>query len=217
LAERDRQLEELRNAAKPEPKGDQPAARNPGDAPNPDDYEFGEADSKFITDLARHTADKRFEEREAQAQVMREVEQLENSWNTQVTADEFKAQYPDFEDKVTRGGDRGDWDCSPVGAIVIKSSEVGGHVAYHLATNPAESKRIAALPPMEQVRELGRLEGRYLVQGKSAAPQPKTVTSAPPPPEGRARGAGGRFAVQADTDDFASFESMADATLSKRK
>lgn len=217
LEERDRELERLRQEReKPAEPPKEQQERKVGDAPNPDDYEFGEADSKYIADLAIYHADRRFEQREAQAQLMREVEEIETGWKTRTGSEEFKAKYPDFEEKVTRGADRGAWDCSPVAAVVLKSSEVGGDVAYHLATNPAESKRIAALPPMEQVRELGRLEGRFMTEAKPKVAAP-TVTQAPPPPESRARGAGGRFAVPADTDDFAAFDAMADGVLTKKK
>lgn len=218
LEERDRELEALRQERTKPAEETPKQERKVGEAPNPDDYEFGEADSKFIADLAIYHADQRFEMREAQAQIAREVQELEDGWKTRTGTEEFKAKYPDFEEKVTRGGDRGTWDCTPIGAIVIKGSEVGGDVAYHLATNPAESKRIAALPPLEQVRELGRLEGRFLAENaRSATPPPAAVTKAPPPPEGRARGAGGRFAVQPDTDDFAAFDAMADSVLTKKK
>lgn len=209
-----RQLAEAK--APPKEPVTPPAPRSAEQAPNPDDYDFGEADTKFIADTARFHARQEFAAQTQQAELRAQVAEVENTWKGAVTQPEIVQAYPDFEDKVTRGGDRGDWDCSPVTALLIKSSPVGPHVAYHLATNVAESKRIASLNPIEQALEVGRLEGRFLNSGKATVP-PKTVSSAPTPPEARSRGAGGKFTVADDTDDFAAFDKKADAILDKTK
>jgi hypothetical protein len=91
----------------------------------------------------------------------------------------------------------------PVAAVeIIGESEVGPKIAEHLGDNPAELRRLQGLSPIQQARELTRLEQRL-----SAPPRvtPKTATDAPEPPP-QARGAGGRFTVAPDTDDFAAFE-----------
>ena len=88
-------------------------------------------------------------------------------------------------------------------ADAIRTSEVGAAVAYHLASNPEEARRIAGLNPLAAIREIGRLEARF--DTKSSGPPPKQASDAPPPPPG-VRGQGGRFAVAPDTDDFAAFE-----------
>lgn len=210
-AEAERERDALRT---PEPK---PEERSEEKAPNPDDYEFGEADSKFITDLATYNTRKEFAHQQQQQQFRDEVAKIERGWSEKLTAPELKEKYADFDDKVTKGADRGDWDCSVHMGILIKNSDVGPDVAYHLATNAAEAKRIASLAPFEQALEIGRLEGRFSAQAAAApkAEQAKTVTAAPPPPE-RARGAGGQFTVADDTEDFAAFEAKADGILNKK-
>lgn len=66
---------------------------------------------------------------------------------------------------------------TPLMAEVIRESDVGPHVAYHLGTNRQEAQRIASLPPHRQAAELGRIEAAL---GKS--PQPQQRNAPPPPP-----------------------------------
>jgi hypothetical protein len=63
-------------------------------------------------------------------------------------------------------------------AEVINSSPVSHELAYHLAKNTDESRRIAALPPLAAARELGRLEAK-LTSGPTA--KPRISTNAPEP------------------------------------
>jgi hypothetical protein len=60
----------------------------------------------------------------------------------------------------------------------IRESEIGPQLAYYLAKNPAEGRRIAALPPMAAGRELGRIESKL----GTPAPKATPVSKAPPPP-----------------------------------
>lgn len=85
---------------------------------------------------------------------------------------------------------------------VIGASDIGPRIAAHLGDNPAELVRLERLNPVQQARELTLLEMRLSQPGR---PTPKTATDAPEPIP-QARGSGGKFAVQADTNDFASFE-----------
>jgi hypothetical protein len=63
---------------------------------------------------------------------------------------------------------------TPVMAEVIRDSDVGPDLAYHLGMNTAEAARIAALPPARQAVELGKLEARVTA--------PKTLPAQPPAP-----------------------------------
>jgi hypothetical protein len=49
---------------------------------------------------------------------------------------------------------------TPAMAEIIRDSDVGPDLAYHLGKNMAEAARIAALSPTRQAVELGRLEAR---------------------------------------------------------
>jgi hypothetical protein len=200
----ERELEEARKAA-PKPQETPKVEDGPAEAkaPDPADYEFGAADEKFIADHARWHADQRFRELQETAAVEAKIEAMETKWKGAIDTDDIKEAYPDFDEKVTKGADRKDWFCSPTMAVLIKNSDVGPHVAYELASNAAESKRLASLSPEEQLLEFGRLEGRALAKRELAAsaasePAPKRTTNAPPPPDARSRGNGGKFASPQD-------------------
>lgn len=95
----------------------------------------------------------------------------------------------------------------PVAVIeIVGESDIGPKIAEHLGANPAELRRLEGLNPIQQARELTRLEHRLAGPAK---PTTKTVTDAPEPPP-QARGNGGRFSVAPDTTDFAAFEKLAD-------
>lgn len=91
----------------------------------------------------------------------------------------------------------------PVAVLeIVGESDIGPKIAEHLGANPAELSRLERLSPIQQARELTRLETRLEGPPK---PTPKTATDAPEPIP-QARGSGGRFSVAPDTDDFAAFE-----------
>lgn len=94
-----------------------------------------------------------------------------------------------------------EWPCSEAMAEAIRTSDDGAAVAYHLAAHPEEARRIARLPQLAQVREIGRLEHQL---GRGSASYP-TVSQAPRPPA-QIRGLGGRYRVAPDTADFAAFD-----------
>lgn len=222
-AEAARQAEYWRGVAegKAPPKEDAKGEAEDSDAePDASKYEFGEADPKYIKDLAKHEARMEVRTEAARAKVQAEVAQMEANWQTGVA--EATGEYDDFNEVVVKGAEEQKWACPPVVSLGIKQSKVGAHVAYHLAKNSDEAKRIADLHPFEQAREFGRLEmkiemerGVKTAPAEEGKPKPRAVTSAPPPPKSQSRGAGGQFKVAADTDDFAAFEGMADEVLKK--
>lgn len=172
--------------ARQEPKGD--------DEPDPATYEYGENDLRYIRDLAKYEARQEFRKQAEEDAAARQAQEIEQGYAQREAATAEK--YDDYQKAVYRS----QWVCTPVMADAIKTSEGGPEVAYHLAKNPAEARRIAALTPIAQVREITRLEVKL-----TSAPPPKTTTSAPEPPP-QARGAGGKFVVSPDTDDFAAFD-----------
>lgn len=60
-------------------------------------------------------------------------------------------------------------------AQAIVESDVGPEIVFHLSHNPAEAARIAALSPLSQARELGKLEVQL------AAKPPVKASNAPEP------------------------------------
>jgi len=207
--ERAREVEYWKGmAAGKKPEGEAEQAKPEADAngdpePDPEKYEYGEADARYLADSARWNARAEFRELKRQEDERAEVAKLNTEHAARVS--EAVEKYPDYQEKVQASADRGEWPCSQVMALGIKASPVGPDVAYHLATNRDEAARINALSPLEQARELGRLEAGFMNKPKEVAPEVK-APKAPPPPSHQARGAGGQFETSDDTDDFAAFE-----------
>jgi hypothetical protein len=133
---------------------------------NFDDIEkYAEARAKYESDLTV----KRLET-ERQTKTQREQqEQLVESWETKAARADGK--YEDFDEVV------GDLKPDTYWKLAIMEAENGEDIAYHLGKNPKEAQRINALPPLSQIREIGRLEAKL-----AAEPQkPKTPSKAPAP------------------------------------
>ena len=61
-------------------------------------------------------------------------------------------------------------------AQTIQSSEVGPDMAYYLGSNPKEAERISRLSPLQQAKELGKIEAKL-----AESPVVKKTSSAPAP------------------------------------
>ena len=204
-AERRAEAAEARLAELEKPRTEEPVTKTLASGePDPTKYDYGEADPQYIKDLARHEARQEFAQLKEQDRRTAQVQEVDRSW--EASQDAARSKYADFDQKVWEGAHNGEWACTPVMLEAIKSTESGGEVAYHLASNPDEARRIAALNPLSQVRELGKLEARLAAPPTKEPPKGKSATDAPPPPEGAARGAGGKFTVPDETDDFRAFE-----------
>jgi hypothetical protein len=198
-AERDREYwreQALRNQQAPS-RQDQQAEEA---EPNPEDYEHGTLDVRFITDLATFRANKAFEARRAAEDRDRERYSRVSAFNQ--AAEALAEKTPDFYEVVGEDFGRVARVCTQVMTDALLSSEAGPQLGYHLAKNPSEARRIAALPPLAQAMAIGELKQKL---ASPPAPTPKTATDAPAPTP-QVRGAGGRFTVAPDTDDFAAFE-----------
>jgi hypothetical protein len=164
--------------------------------PDPNTYEHGELDARFIRDHATYHAKKAFREEQAQLEAQRQTQTA-----VQTFAQRLTEQYPDGEPEGVTNLRRLP-TLSQVVQETIFDSEVGPKLADHLGKNPGELARISALPPIKQARELVKLEQKL---ASPPAPSPKIATDAPAPTP-TLRGQGGRFTVAPDTNDFAAFE-----------
>ncbi len=183
------------------PNGGQAPAKEEAKAPNPDDYDFGKSDERYIEAVIDYRVEKGLDKvRNGVAQDL-QVQASERAWEAK--QDAARSEFADYDEKVTAGAHN--WPCSPDMAEAIRTSDVGGKLAYHLASHPEEARRIVGLNPYAQVREIGRIEAA--LEGDASAPV--KTTNAPKPPTSQARGAGGVFASNAATEDFAEFERMA--------
>lgn len=97
--------------------------------------------------------------------------QIESAWNDRVST--FTQAHDDFIDVVSNPALSITGDMSDV----MKTSELGPDIAYHLGKNPSEAVRISQLPPMAQAMALGKIEASL---SKPVAKQ-KQATTAPAP------------------------------------
>lgn len=185
--ERADRLERELAALRTPPADVTPADSSPAPAtdpePNPDDaakYPDGVYDRKFMKDQAAWEARdvlrrERASDAERRQTAQREAHEREinASWAKRVEAAQTK--FPDFRAKaleapteITAG--------SPIDLWIL-DSPLGAEVLYTLQTTPGEVRRIAALAPMQQLRELVAIEAKL-----STPPEVKTVSDAPPPP-----------------------------------
>lgn len=181
--ERDQALQELERARAQSQAKESPS---PTDA-KPQLSDYGSYDD-YQEKLTEWKVDQRLKARETevkQSQQQQRVQtlQAERKEHFQASCEEAREKYDDFDDVVFSDENRmPNW----VGGL-IADTDNPGEVAYHLAQNPKEAKRIFSLRPEKAALELGRLEV------KLNAPKPKLTSSAPPP---ASTPAGGGRAVQ---------------------
>jgi hypothetical protein len=202
-----------------------------GEAPDPKKFEFGELDANYIRALAR------FETRQEMkaAEKNKQTETLTAA--QKVAKEKFEAVKAEFEDKgsdlhddfaevVMDGARDKAWPLSDQLGAGLLESEFGPQIAYELASDPKEAKRVFGLSEARQLAWLGRKEAELEASAGSGAkddkedkdgkaeadpkPAPKVAqVSRAPAPIQRARGQGSASAVPGDTSDFAAFEAAA--------
>ncbi len=187
--------------------------------PNPDDYDYGEMDPKYIAAFTDYRMDLREEKNRATNEETRQQEaEQQQAVELQTAMDDTIAvgaeAYDDFEDVVVKAVDEGDLPLSPAMAFMGVNSPVGHHVLYQIANDLPLAKRLVAMEAHEQIAEFGRLSAQYTDEG-GTKPKPNKTPQATPPPSGR-KGQKGPKKVNAATSNFADFEQMANAELAKQ-
>ena len=136
--------------------------------------------AKAVWRLRSNDHQEKLKAAEAEAKAAEEAELLEinREWREQTAA--ASAKYPDFAEVVSNP----DLYVSDDVASLVKRSDMGGDIAYHLGKNPAEAERLSEMHPLDAAREMGRIEARI----QSASLRKKTA--APPPTETITGGAG---------------------------
>jgi hypothetical protein len=133
-----------------------------------DDYEaYLEARAEYRAVRALETRLQQQEAQRAQQAHMTEQQKQVAAWNARLA--EARSKLPDFDD-VTAA----DVPITQSMSSAIMDSDKGAEVAYYLGNHPAEAARIAALSPIGQVREIGKLEDRVSAKPvkPSNAPDP---------------------------------------------
>ena len=158
------QLNEARKAQAP---AAQPAS--PG-APKIEDFNYDhEAYAKAYAEHETKNALKQIEARNQEQASRNSQAQMTQAWESSV--DKAYEKYEDFAVVVGEIKPNSPW------TVALMQSENGTDVAYHLGSNLKEAQRIAALPPVQQILEIGRLSAKLAV----APPVAKQPSGAPPP------------------------------------
>ncbi len=113
------------------------------------------------------------------------VKEYETKQKTEAQTKAQQALVSVWEDKADKGSEKyDDWDTvvgtlQPVAPFIaaLMEADNGEEIAYHLGKNPSEATRISRLPPLSQVREIGKLEAKFL----SEPVKPKAPSKAPAP------------------------------------
>lgn len=134
-----------------------------------DEAKFQKAQLEFIEARAAAKAEEVLSKREQEAATRAKHQTFEQKQN------DFIKSKPDYAEKVLENESL---KITQEMADVIRDSDLGPQVAYYLGENPERAQAIAQLPPLQQARELGRIEAALETQ-KSV---PLPISKAPPPP-----------------------------------
>lgn len=138
--------------------------------PNPDDYEGGEYDPRYIAAVAKAEIQAELRaERVAQDQAVAAEMAEQRKAEVQVKMAEARVRYPDFDEVAFNQN----LPITEVMAEVISESDKAADLAYYLGKNPAIAAKVAGMSPLAAARELGRIE--------TTLPVPKKTSSAPDP------------------------------------
>ena len=197
----------------------QPANAGSVEAPDPENFRYGELDPQYIQAVARHEATQlvraemdKMRQTAEQAKQSQEAEQEIATLRAQ--ADEVEKTgtglFEDFAEVVVEGAKAGSFELTKEMFETAMDTGAAAEILYHLASNPEESSKVAAMTARQQALWFGRMETSL----KKPTTPARKVTQAPDPMT-PTKGAGGQGRTTADTTDFAAFEKMANAALKK--
>lgn len=180
-------------------------------APDPASFDYGELDPKYIAALARHETTKALNEDRAKQDSTRQADaaaakQQETATKTDTLVKAGVALHDDFDEVVMQGAREGKWDLTPTFGELLLDSEFGPQIAYDLASDPDESRRIAKLSASQQAAHFGRLEAKFEAAKPSQGGKTPSKTPQAPPPPKTPKGGSGSNKVGADSSDFAAVE-----------
>lgn len=157
----EKQLNEMRAATAPKaPEGEPTLAQFDYD---PEKYATAKAE------FAKTQAAKDFEAKQRTESVNRTQQEIASKWDDHV--EKAVDKYDDFHEVV------GELSPNTPFTAAIMQAPNAGDLAYHLGKNTKEAERIAKLPPLNQVFELGLLAAKL----SSKPAEPKTPSKAPAP------------------------------------
>ena len=179
-------------------------------APDPEKYQYGELDPRYMEALADYRADIRIEAYEAKRAKEAEESQRRSAADRETAQLREKAdsigqagvaKFKDFQEVVVDAAQRGEYALTKEMFEMAAETSVAPEILYHLASNPEESAQVASLPPLQQALWFARQETRL---STPAAPPVRAISQAPEP-IASTRGSGSRATTSPDTDDLEAF------------
>jgi hypothetical protein len=151
---------------------------------------------EYATAKAKYESDKAVKDYQSKQQGETQKQQqarLSESWEAK--AERGADKYDDFTDVV------GDIKPTSPLFIALMESENGDDIAYHLGKNLKDANKLASLPPLQQILEIGRLSAKLAAE----PPKPKTPSRAPAPITPLTGAAPVASDVPSDQDDMKSW------------
>jgi hypothetical protein len=191
------------------PAQQQPAAEA-AKRPDPSKFETYDAYIEALQDW-KYDQRKASDAQQAQQQAQQRADQ-ETAAAHSKRVEAARAKHADYDDVLAANGN------IPISRELhqaIVSSEHGPEVAYSLAKNPEEAKRIAALPPLRQIAEFGKLEAKF---DKPVITETKTEKKLPKPAANVGGSTGAAKTPRLDDPDISmsTFKRIAGAQLRSR-
>ena len=163
---------------------------------------YKQADRQYIIDLTTYNVEKRFETRTQQSRQQQTVEQQVTAFKQRLNDE--AALDPDIVTLANTFHLPGPNQLPLTDPMqdAIRESDIGPKLLRYFANNRAEVLRLAALSPVTQLREIGRIEGSIINKHQPAV---KHVTSAPEP----IKPVGGGGSIEVDDDKIPMTEYLA--------
>lgn len=150
------------------------AAQKPDPAKFTDPAEYDMAQATFAAQQLRK-ADLEIEAKEAQSESIRVRQEAYSE-----ALDAYRAENPDFDPTAFIEAARVGRHAEDLAAAIMEDPDTGLQIMAALSKSPGEVRRIANLPPRQQLRELTRIEvnlSQPVVQKVTQAPAPVTAVS----------------------------------------
>lgn len=151
--------------------------------PRPDRTKY-EDPVKYEDDLLawnRREARREFEAEQSRSRREQAAREAEAAMAAKVA--KAMADFPDFQEVIDKADRRTRGDIPAHIKAAMYESDVGAHIAYHLAKNPDEEKRIFALPVAKALLELGKIEDKLAKKPSPASGSTTETPATPAPPE----------------------------------
>lgn len=167
----------LKTAPKADPRVEPAKLATAEGEPQPETFDDHKSYVKALTKW--ETKQLLAEERQGQERSRLQTEQANQAKTYSERAKVFSEAHPDFDDVIAEVGEM---PISPTVQAILLSSENGPAMAYELAKNPEEARRILGLSPLQAALEMGVLKSRIASKASAEKKQEtKRVTSAPSP------------------------------------